>query len=203
MSRKGLGGLRWAHGLSAQATSSEGMAEAASVAAGATNIEPGGASTTARGWVCTFAAYCHCVPPVGSGREPRVSATTGLIVSIAGTALAALLILIVLLYPVFRSHPAASPGVQPTRTSSTSPAPAISQVVVHASSGVQIVVFPTAITVSIAGGDSGLPEWSPILVAFIGVLGGISVSFVGYFLQRGRSESKREPPGTGTPEATG
>ena len=131
--------------------------------------------------------------PAGNGhREPRVSATTGLIVSIAGTTAAGVLILIVLLYPVFRGHQAPNAGSAPTRSSSATPVPTVSGVIVPSSSVVQIVMIPTAITVTLAGGDSGLPEWSPILVAFIGVLGAIGSAFIGYFLQREHSESNRE-----------
>ena len=156
--------------------------------------------TRTRGLVFCLAAYRYSVSPVGSGRRgPRVSTTTGLIVSVAGTALAGLIILIVLLYPVFRSHPTTGPSIQPTSSSSTVPGPTISEVIVpHSSSAVQIVVIPTAITVTIAGGNSGLPEWSPILVAVIGVLGAIASAFVGYFVQRGRTETDRESQGSGT-----
>ena len=145
------------------------------------------------------------MPPAGSGRrEPRVSTTIGLIVSIAGTATAGLIILIVLLYPVFRSHPTQSAGAQSSTSSSATPVPTVSGVVIAPSSAsVQIVVVPTAITVTLAGGDSGLPEWSPILVAIIGVLGAIGSAFVGYFLQRGRSESNREPQESSTSQAAG
>lgn len=148
-------------------------------------------------------AYRYSVSPAGSGhREPRVSTTTGLIVSIAGTALAGVLILIVLLYPVFR--PTTGTGAQPAGSASPGPTPATSGVIVPPSSSVvQIVTIPTAITVTLAGGDSGLPEWSPILVAVIGVLGAIASAFLGYFLQRGRSESKQEPRGSSTPEGAG
>jgi hypothetical protein len=148
-------------------------------------------------------AYRYSVSPAGSGhREPRVSTTTGLIVSIAGTALAGALILIVLLYPVFR--PTTSTGAQPTGSSTPGPTPATSGVIVTPSSSVvQIVTIPTAITVTLAGGDSGLPEWSPILVAVIGVLGAIASAFLGYFLQRGRSESQQEPRGSSTPAGAG
>ena len=148
-------------------------------------------------------AYRYPVSPAGNGhREPRVSTTTGLIVSIAGTALAGVLILIVLLYPVFR--PTTSPGAQPTGSALPGPTPATSGVIVTPSSSVvQIVTIPTAITVTLAGGDSGLPEWSPILVAVIGVLGAIASAFLGYFLQRGRSESKPEPRASSTPEGAG
>jgi uncharacterized membrane protein YdjX (TVP38/TMEM64 family) len=130
------------------------------------------------------------VAPNGTGHgKPRVSATPGLIVSIAGAALAGLCILIVLLVPVFRHQVT----VQPSHASSTSPSPTASGVLVTPSSSPQVVViFPTAITVNLAGGNSGLPEWSPIVVAVIGVFGAVCSAFIGYFVQRGRSEASHE-----------
>ena len=49
-------------------------------------------------------------------------------------------------------------------------------------------MVPTAITVNIADGNSGLPEWSPILVAVIGVFGAVGSAFITYFVQRGNKE---------------
>jgi hypothetical protein len=49
----------------------------------------------------------------------------------------------------------------------------------------EVVVIPTAIT----GDNSGLPEWSPILVAVIGVFGAVGAAFITYFVQQGHKES--------------
>ena len=56
----------------------------------------------------------------------------------------------------------------------------------------EVVEIPTAITVNLAGGDSGLPEWSPILVAVIGVFGAAGSAFITYFVQRGHAESNHK-----------
>jgi hypothetical protein len=58
---------------------------------------------------------------------------------------------------------------------------------------VEVVVLPTAITVNINGGNSGLPEWSPILVAVIGVFGAAGSAFITYFVQQSHKESKPNP----------
>jgi hypothetical protein len=133
-------------------------------------------------------AYGYSVSPNGTSRQkPRVAATTGLILSIAGTALAGVCIIVVLLVPVF--HRQLLSGA--TAGSSASPVPTESGVLVTPSSSAQVVVvFPTAITVNLAGGNPGLPEWSPIVVAVIGVFGAVCSAFIGYFVQRGRYESK-------------
>ena len=130
--------------------------------------------------------------PNGRGRrEPRISTTVGLIGSIAVTALAGLGILIVLLLGAFRA-PTTNTGSQPARSSSTSPSPTTSGVILPSSSPVEVVEIPTAITVNLAGGDSGLPEWSPILVAVIGVFGAAGSAFITYFVQRGHAESNHK-----------
>jgi len=130
------------------------------------------------------------VAPNGPGhRPPRISTTAGLIASIAVTALAGLGILIVLLLGAFRAQPtpggAASPG-----PASTTASPTTSGVLVSPSpSQLEVVVIPTAITVNITGDNSGLPEWSPILVAVIGVFGAVGAAFITYFVQQGHKES--------------
>jgi hypothetical protein len=130
------------------------------------------------------------VSPNGtSHHEPRVGAATGLILSIAGTALAGLFIVIILLVPVFHRQLVSGATAQ----SSASPSPTQSGVLVTPFSTPQVVmVFPTAITVDLAGGNSGLPEWSPIVVAVIGVFGAVCSAFIGYFVQRGRYESSHK-----------
>ena len=50
-------------------------------------------------------------------------------------------------------------------------------------------MVPTSITVNLDEGNSGLPEWSPILVAIIGVFGAVGSAFITYFVQRGHAES--------------
>lgn len=64
--------------------------------------------------------------------------------------------------------------------------------ILPSSSPVEVVEIPTAITVNLAGGDSGLPEWSPILVAVIGVFGAAGSAFITYFVQRGHTESNHK-----------
>ena len=54
-------------------------------------------------------------------------------------------------------------------------------------------MIPTAITVNINGGNSGLPEWSPILVAVIGVFGAAGSAFITYFVQQGHKEASHGP----------
>jgi hypothetical protein len=132
------------------------------------------------------------VAPTGrSNRQPHISTTAGLIGSIAVTALAGLGILIVLLLGAFRAQPTSSTsaGAQSPTSSATPSSTASGQAVSPPPSPLEEVVIPTAITVNIAGGNSGLPEWSPILVAVIGVIGAAGSALITYFVQRGHTES--------------
>jgi hypothetical protein len=122
-------------------------------------------------------------------REPRISTTVGLIASIAVTALAGLGVLIVLLLGAFRTQPTSSAGAQPAPASTVASPTASGALASPFPSPVEVVVVPTAITVNIADGNSGLPEWSPILVAVIGVFGAVGSAFITYFVQRGNKES--------------
>jgi hypothetical protein len=110
------------------------------------------------------------------------------------TTLAGLGILIVLLLGAFRTQPApseaapgSSPSVSPSSGAQSSSAP----------TPVEVVMIPTAITVNINGGNSGLPEWSPILVAVIGVLGAVGSAFITYFVQQGHKEANHGPVSSG------
>ena len=118
-----------------------------------------------------------------------MSTTAGLIASIAVTALAGLGILIVLLLGAFRAQPAPGAVASPGHVSANA-SPTTSGVLISPPpSPPEVVVIPTAITVTITGDNSGLPEWSPILVAVIGVFGAVGAAFITYFVQQGHKES--------------
>ena len=139
---------------------------------------------------CLAAYRCSVAPNETGHGERRVSTATGLIISIAGTAVAGLLILIVLLFSVLR-QPTSTASAQSSHTASPSPSPTVSGVLVTPSSPLQVVVIPTAISVDLTGGNSGVSEWIPIVVAVIGVFGAFGSAFIGYFIQRGRNESNQ------------
>jgi hypothetical protein len=84
----------------------------------------------------------------------------------------------------------AASHADPPGHASTTASPTESGVLISPSpSPLQVVVIPTAITVTITGDNSGLPEWSPILVAVIGVFGAVGAAFITYFVQQGHKGS--------------
>ena len=105
------------------------------------------------------------------------------------TTLAGLGILIVLLLGAFRIHQPAPTSAAPGPSTSVSSSSAAQS----SPTPVEVVMIPTAITVNINGGNSGLPEWSPILVAVIGVFGAAGSAFITYFVQRGHKEADKGP----------
>jgi hypothetical protein len=107
------------------------------------------------------------------------------------TTLAGLGILIVLLLGAFRTHQPAPTSAAPGSSTSVSPSSGAQSS--SAPTPVEVVMIPTAITVNINGGNSGLPEWSPILVAVIGVFGAAGSAFITYFVQRGHKEANKGP----------